>query len=67
MLALALSAPHFASAQDYPIRPVKMIVPFPPAGGTDNVARMFAQHVSQDLGQSIKRPSAERAIGQNGD
>ena len=66
MLALALCAPHFASAQDYPIRPVKMIVPFPPAGGTDNVARMFALQVSQDLGQSIMIENRAGAAGMIG-
>lgn len=66
MLALALSVPHFASAQDYPIRPVKMIVPFPPAGGTDNVARIFAQQVSQDLGQSIIIENRAGAAGMIG-
>ena len=66
MLALALSAPHFAWAQDYPIRPIKMIVPFPPAGGTDNVARVFAQQVSQDLGQSIIIENRSGAAGMIG-
>ena len=38
MLALSITATSLATAQDYPVRPIKMIVPFPPAGGTDNVA-----------------------------
>lgn len=66
MLAIALSAPHFAWAQDYPTRPIKMIVPFPPAGGTDNVARVFAQQVSQDLGQSIIIENRSGAAGMIG-
>jgi tripartite-type tricarboxylate transporter receptor subunit TctC len=66
MLALALFAPHLAWAQDYPIRPIKMIVPFPPAGGTDNVARVFAQQVSQDLGQSIIIENRSGAAGMIG-
>lgn len=40
-------------AQDYPNRPITLIVPFPAGGGTDNVARVFAQEVSQQLGQPI--------------
>jgi tripartite-type tricarboxylate transporter receptor subunit TctC len=40
-----------ASAQTYPDRPIKLIVPFPPGGPTDYVARLVAQHVSVSLGQ----------------
>jgi len=55
-----------AFAQDYPNRPIKLIVPFPPAGGTDNVARLFVQEVSQRLGQTIvieNRAGAAGVIG----
>src|SRR2546425_6663694 len=38
-------------AQDYPRRPVRLIVPFPPSGGNDIVARAVAQQLSASLGQ----------------
>ena len=49
-LALAAGA---ANAQTYPDRPIKLIVPFPPGGPTDYVARLVAQNVSVCLGQVV--------------
>jgi len=42
-----------AAAQDYPTRPITMIVPFPAGGPTDTVARVTAQSMSKPLGQQI--------------
>src|SRR5450759_1278983 len=42
-----------AAAQSLPQRPIKMIVPFPPGGGTDFVGRLVAKYLSQQLGQTI--------------
>lgn len=53
-------------AQDYPNRPIKLIVPFPPAGGTDNVARVFIQEVSKQLGQTIVIENRAGAAGMIG-
>ena len=53
-------------AEDWPARPVRLIVPFPPGGGTDNVARIVAKHLEQVLGQPIvvdNRGGAGGAIG----
>ena len=50
--ALALVA-GLAHAQDYPNKPIRMIVPYPPGGGTDVVARIVNEKLSLELGQSI--------------
>ena len=49
---LALAAVT-AAAQDYPSRPVTMIVPFPPGGVADTVARPVAEALGKDLGQTV--------------
>jgi len=65
--AAALSAmPRIASALDYPTRPVRLIVPFPPAGTTDIVARLIGQWLSQRLDRQFvieNRPGASTMIG----
>src|SRR6516165_6563210 len=52
-LAVALVIPGSAFAQQYPSKPVKIIVPFPPAGVTDIVARLVAQKLSEKLGEQF--------------
>ena len=42
-----------ASAQDYPNRPVRLVVPFPPGGINDIVARVIAQHLGERLGKQV--------------
>jgi tripartite-type tricarboxylate transporter receptor subunit TctC len=42
-----------AQAQDFPIKPIRIVVPYSPGGGTDTVARLMAAHISNSLGQQV--------------
>ena len=64
-LCLAAAAP-VAHAADYPTRPVKFVVPYPPAGTTDVLARIVAQWLSEKMGQSFvveNKPGAGNNLG----
>jgi tripartite-type tricarboxylate transporter receptor subunit TctC len=64
LLALAIALP--AHAADYPVKPVKWVVPYPPAGTTDVLARIVAQWLSEKMGQPFvveNRPGAGNNIG----
>src|SRR5260221_9339090 len=64
-LLAALMAPQ-AGAQGYPPKPVKMVVGFPPGGGTDILARIVGQKLSDAWGQPVvveNRPGASATIG----
>ena len=65
ILAAVLAAPLVVQAQAWPQKPVKVIVPFPPGGVTDAIARITADWLTQRLGQPVvaeNRPGASGAI-----
>jgi tripartite-type tricarboxylate transporter receptor subunit TctC len=65
-LALLAAAPALAQAPDYPNRPIKYIVPFPPGGATDTLARALGQKLADSMGQPVvveNRPGAGGNIG----
>ena len=63
---LALCGCSSAFAQSYPTKPIRMIVAYPPGGGTDIVGRMMAQKMSEDFAQTVvidNRGGAAGSIG----
>lgn len=67
LLACASTAMSGAWAQqDYPSRPIKLVVPFPPGGSVDAVARTLAPQLQRQLGQAVvieNRPGANSVLG----
>lgn len=66
LLALALSVLCATSAYAWPDRPVTLVVPFPPGGGTDTGARIVAQRLSVKWNQSVIIDNKGGASGQVG-
>src|SRR5262245_50846729 len=50
---LLLALTTVAAAQEYPTRPVRLIIPFPPGGSNDVVGRVFATHLGERLGKQV--------------
>ena len=66
VMACTLFTLQAAHAQNYPVKPVRMIVPFPAGGATDIVARLVAQKLSEAFGQQVvidNRGGAAGTIG----
>src|SRR5207247_8916873 len=66
LLAHAAASPALAQAQSYPNRPVKIIVPTPAGGPVDVMARLVANQISPQLGQSVfidNRGGAANTLG----
>ncbi len=66
IIALLVSSSFAAQAQLFPSRPVRLIVPYPPGGGSDVIARILAPKMSEGLGQQVvidNRAGAATIIG----
>ncbi|HEV8095161.1 MAG TPA: tripartite tricarboxylate transporter substrate binding protein [Burkholderiales bacterium] len=66
LLAMAALLPSLASAQDYPNRAIKIIIPFPPGGPTDLLGRAIAQGLSEAWGQPVIAENKPGAAGNLG-
>src|SRR5712691_10266300 len=64
--ALSIGLTGAASAQDWPTRPITLVVPFAAGGGVDVSARIQAQHMSERLGQPIVVENIGAAAGMAG-
>jgi len=65
-LVIAAAAQGVAQAQDYPTRLIKIVVPFPPGGNPDLAARLVANRMAIDFGQTViieNKPGANGGIG----
>ncbi|MCC7485662.1 MAG: tripartite tricarboxylate transporter substrate binding protein [Burkholderiales bacterium] len=65
ILALFAFAPH-AAAQEYPTKPIRLVVPFPPGGAVDAIGRIIGQGLARSFGQSVvidNRSGGAGAVG----
>jgi tripartite-type tricarboxylate transporter receptor subunit TctC len=63
---MALALPHAAAQQAWPSKPIRLIVPYTPAGGTDILGRLLARRLTESLGVPIiveNRPGSDGSIG----
>jgi tripartite-type tricarboxylate transporter receptor subunit TctC len=51
ILLFTVLAPAFAAAQDYPAKPIRIVIPYPPGGASDLTARLLGQKMAEAWGQ----------------
>lgn len=66
LIPLLLFAGVVQAASSYPLRPIRMIVAYPPGGGTDQVGRVMAEQLTQTLGQQVVVDNRGGATGNIG-
>ena len=65
LLLVTAAVSNFTLAETYPVKPLRLVIPLAPGGGTDMVARRVAQRLSEALGQSVipdNRPAVDGVI-----
>ena len=68
VLCVLCGKPHFAFSQDYPSKPIRLIVPYPPGGFNDTLARTLGQKLTEKWGKAVvvdNRPGGGTTIGTN--
>jgi tripartite-type tricarboxylate transporter receptor subunit TctC len=63
VFAVLAAVPAIAAAQTYPVKPIRMIVPFPAGGGVDFIGRLMGQKLTERLGQQV---AIDNRAGANG-
>ena len=66
LVVISIAAAASVNAQDYPVRPIRIIVPFSPGGGTDLLARLLSQRLHESLGQPVTVDNRAGAAGNIG-
>jgi tripartite-type tricarboxylate transporter receptor subunit TctC len=66
LAAVLIALPAASMAQEYPAKPVRIVVPFAPGGGSDFIARFMAQRLTESLGKQViveNKPGAGGVLG----